>query len=141
MNITTVKALRQSIEAALEPVAEQYGLAITLGRGKYTSTYAEIKLTAGEPNGNGVAASAEAEDFQKLAVVYGLAPDDLGKTVILKGKGSQLAKYRIIGLRARATKWSILLEAADPKDPKAHPQIAATPELVAKLLGRKPVSV
>ena len=112
--------LRAAINAALKPVGEAQGVSLELGTMTYSPTQATTRLTirtlGGEP---------EADDFNRLAHLYGLEPTDLGKQVELDG-----VLGTIVGLKPRARRFPILLRRADGTE------VTATAVGVRAALGR-----
>jgi len=103
----TLRALRSSLDRALEGVATLYGIRVRVGNAKFTDTTADfrLELVVDRPaTADGkVPESKEAQAFRQLAPVYGFTPADLGATVLLD------EPFRIIGARPAAPKRPILL--------------------------------
>ena len=105
----TCRMVSQAIEKAVQGVAEEFGIGIRRGRGTFSGPTFTMKLECGIKE-NGEVLTKEAQDFKQLASAYGLKPTDLGRTFCLRGNS-----YKIVGLKARSTKYPILVERADGK--------------------------
>jgi hypothetical protein len=112
---TTIKQFdRRSVEkildearAALEPIAEKYGL--TLDRKGRTyhrdSLPVMFQFLIKELDDDGNTLSAAAKDFQKYAPLYGLKATDLFKEFTSRGE-----KFRITGFKPKSRKYPVLGE-------------------------------
>jgi hypothetical protein len=112
--------LRAAINAALKPVGEAQGVSLELGTMTYSPTQATTRLTI-----RGLGGDPDADDFERLAHLYGLEPTDLGMEVELDG-----VRGTIIGLKSRARRFPILLRRADGTE------VAATADEVRHALER-----
>lgn len=94
----TLTDLRADIDAALEPVAEFYGVTFKLGRIGFMAHNAhgtlEMALPAG---GDGPVMTKEVSDFVAYAPMWGMAATDLGRTFVYGGTTA-----KIIGARPRS---------------------------------------
>jgi hypothetical protein len=102
---TILRLIRADIEAALAPIAKQYGIEIKAGGGTFEPKRFTLKIEGAVPGDNGQIVHREAEDFTRYATHVGLKPEHLGQTVVLMG-----TSYKIAGLRLKASKNNILLE-------------------------------
>jgi len=97
-----VVGLRKKLQAALEKVSEELGWKLSLGSCKYSSV-AEFKLEAAPIGDTGEAVSKVAEDFKKLARVYGFKPEDLGRQFQYGGY-----RFELLGLNIKYRKYPVL---------------------------------
>ena len=102
--------LRADITAALATVAKTHGITIATGRCTYTGQTATFKLDIGTISGDGVAVTKEAESFTRNAVIFGLLPEDLGKSFVSGG-----LSFVVAGLKPASTKYPILARREDGK--------------------------
>lgn len=90
---------RAAMEAALKDVAARYGVTVRYRGGRFTDTMAALKaefvVEGAEPQG--------AADFRRLADVFGLKPEDLGRTFRSGGQ-----TFTVVGLAPRKSKYPIL---------------------------------
>ena len=81
-----------AIRAALEPlfggVERALSVKFKIGNISYDPAggHASVKLEVADVRADGTVVSKEAEDFKRLAPVYGLPSDALGKSVVYAGK-------------------------------------------------------
>lgn len=100
--------IRDQINTALELVAEDLGIDISLGSCRYTTKNATLKLEIATLGDDGAIQNKEAEDFKIFAPRYGLSASDLGKTFESSG-----TTYEVCGLKPRSRKYPILAKRAD----------------------------
>lgn len=108
MNIdkTGIRLLRGQIETALAELGAKHNLAISVGSASYLpGKNVTFKLECAAIDTNGEVATTEAEAFKSYAAIFGLKPDDLGKSFVSAGK-----KLKIIGCAPRSRKFPILCE-------------------------------
>ena len=105
-----ISRLRRKIEATLNDGtldSIQEGLQVDLGNARYTSGDIfpiTFKFEVSATNEDGTVETKEARDFKRIAEIYGLSPDDLGKTFkTWHGKRT----YTITGLVRRRRKFPI----------------------------------
>lgn len=82
----TLKSLRPDINAALQSVAEKYGIAIDCGNASFTPNSATFKLNLSVKDSSGNAITPEAERFDAFAEQLGLKKEHRGREVVVKGK-------------------------------------------------------
>ena len=101
-----VQALGDEVEQALAAMAELYGIDIRVIGKTYTgSSFANIKLSlAIKDSDKGIPMDENAANFVRRAHIYGLKPEDLGKTFTSAGG----RKYKIVGLKPRNRKYPVL---------------------------------
>jgi hypothetical protein len=104
MNVTDMKMLRVSMQAALD--SGEYGrkYSIKVGNASYSPEgTGHFKVEFGQVDATtGIVASPEREDFTKMATMYGLTPDDLDAKFTHRG-----TTYKITGLKTRRPKFPI----------------------------------
>ena len=92
--------IRVDLEAALEMVGNDNGISFDIGRITYSQDSFRVQLNAFEAiEGQ----SAKEVEFRKWAVIYGLEPDDFGKTINL-----HRGEYVISGIAPKSRKYPIL---------------------------------
>lgn len=96
------RVLRIAVEAKLQEVAKEFGIAIKTGHGTFMASNFNFKVEACVVANDGTVLSKEAEDFKRYATSYGLEASDLGKEFELR-----LETYKIKGLSSRSTKFPI----------------------------------
>ena len=84
--------------AALQLVAEEYGLTVKRGRGTYDSATFTFKVTFIAQGDNGIPA-----DFAKYAPMFGLVPEDFGAEFTTRH-----GTFSICGIKPRNRKYPIL---------------------------------
>jgi hypothetical protein len=96
---TNLKALRVSLDSALKQVAEEHGIALSIGNISFQDDEFTTRLTG--RSGATTTESAQQvkwrKSFLSSCAFVGMKPEDLGKTVTVKGKPQV-----IVGLRLRA---------------------------------------
>lgn len=97
------RRIGSAIEDALQKVANQFGVCIKRGNGRFSSNNLTLKIEVSLLNANGEVKSRESETFKLYAKVYGLEPTDLGRTFTAwSGK-----TFEITGLSARSHKYPV----------------------------------
>src|SRR5688572_28761642 len=101
------KAIAARIDAALQPIAEELGISISRGRGTYDEIngLGTLKVEVAIKKPDGTVATREAAYFREAAPLYGLKPEDLGRTFEVKGE-----QYQLVGLKPRAEKMPFLVK-------------------------------
>ena len=106
MNIDSkkIRELRGEIDQALEVLAKKHGLQIKAGNAKYDphGQFCTFQLECSVLDENNQAKTQEAVDFERMANLYNLKPEDLGKTIVVHG-----TEYTIEGLKPRSSKYPI----------------------------------
>jgi len=98
----TIRLLRERIDSALRPLAQEYGISITAGNASFSAENVRLKLELAVIGENGVE-SAQVVEFRKYAPLLGLKAEDLGKTFLFNGK-----PYTIVGAKLSSRKYPIL---------------------------------
>lgn len=106
----TCRIVLDRIKAALAPLAAELGVEISTGGGKYEGDYFAPKLRLSIVGADGAVGSPEANAFRQLASLYGLKPDDLGKSFKSHGR-----KFTIAGLKTRAHARPVVAKGDDGK--------------------------
>lgn len=89
--------LRSDINKALENIGTKYGVSFHAGNVSYSDQVATFKLEVTTLGEGGAVETKEGKDFKKMATLYGLKPEDLGKTVTIQGR-----KFEITGMKPRS---------------------------------------
>lgn len=100
LNPDNLNLLRAEINAALAPICEKFDINFTLGKITYNPKNANAKLEIATKGEGGVVISKEATNFTNYATLYGLQPEDLGRTFTDWNKKS----YTITGLNMKSEK-------------------------------------
>lgn len=103
----SVRTILEECEEALRPIAEKHGLTLNRkGRTYYPDSLPVMyQFLVTEKDEDGNVLTAEAKEFQKRAVMYGLEPEDLHREFVNGGD-----TFRITGLKPRSRKYPILGE-------------------------------
>lgn len=100
-----VRDLMGEVQAALEPIAEKYGLTLDRKGNTYHRDRLPVMLqfliATQDTDGNDLSASAQA--FQKNAQFFGLETTDLGRKFFSNGD-----LFRVTGLSTRAKRYPVL---------------------------------
>jgi hypothetical protein len=94
----SLKQIRQEVNALLKQLEEKFAVKMELGRATYSHNNFTFKLEGSRIGEDGTVATKEAEAFTILAKMYGLEPDDLGKTFKSQGK-----EFTITGLSPKSS--------------------------------------
>jgi hypothetical protein len=107
----TTRMLRERLDAALKAAGlDAIGLSAEVGNaligcGRTSVTFkVEVAVVAAD----GTTLNRGAQSFRQMATLYGLAPDDLGRTFAHQGR-----TFTITGLAARAGRMPILADRDD----------------------------
>lgn len=106
----TCRLVSQKIEAALQPLAEELGVAIRSKGGSYSGGHYTLKVEVAAVGEDGSVQTKEADAFKSLATLYGFTPEDLGREFKMGSKS-----YKIAGLRTKAPRRPILGESESGK--------------------------
>lgn len=87
--------------AALDAVAQKYGLIFERGNGKYTADTFTLPITA-KVTGGGTLEDVQRRDFVKHCVLYDMKPEEFGLAFTAKGDS-----YKIIGFDLKRPKFCI----------------------------------
>lgn len=100
-----VKQTRTDLEAAVAVLAERLGCHIKVGSASFARDGSQcfFKVEFAAIGEGGVPETQEVTAFRRLAVAYGLEPDDFGRTFTSGGTA-----YAICGLKPKATRFPIL---------------------------------
>ena len=110
---STVAYIRKHLEAALQPLAEQLGVAIDLGGCTFEVSNCRFQLKIAVRDAGGKAITEETESFKHNAKLFGFEPADLGKEFIYQGQS-----YTICGLRLKSRKYPVIGRAGNGKSYK-----------------------
>jgi hypothetical protein len=96
-----------AIEQALEPVGDDFGMAVKVGAITFGSTNCHMKIEFGTVSEDGEIDTKQAVDFRQRAPMYGLESSDLHRTF----QAPTGLEYKIIGLNTRSRRYPILARA------------------------------
>jgi hypothetical protein len=104
---TTCRAIQEECAAALQAIADKYGLLLKRKGGTYHRTRMPVMMEflVEERDGDGTILTPEAKLFKSYAMSYGLVAEDLGKEFTAHGK-----VYRITGCKPKSQKYPILVQ-------------------------------
>lgn len=124
INKDVCQLIRREMEAALKPVAEQFGVQIKYLGGRFNDSNFETRFEVAVKDSDGRAVTRMALHFKQCAVLYGFAPEDLGRKFRHAG-----VPFEIIGLNPDAPKYPIIAKRV--RDGK---QYRFTPDVVKAFL-------
>jgi hypothetical protein len=102
MDREKVKALRDKMQEALDAfVGSDNGVVVKVGHASFSDSSVTFKVDVSEIV-NGQVVTKEASAFKAMACLYGLKPEDLGRTFAFRGE-----KYTVSGLNPKAAKYPI----------------------------------
>lgn len=90
INRATAREIGDALQAALQPVAEQFGLTVEIRGGTFDAQSFKPKIEF-------KTADADEQDFRTYADMYGLDPDDFGREFTSQGK-----RFKVSGLAHRS---------------------------------------
>lgn len=96
--------LGKAVEAELVKVGKRFGIDIQFRGGTFSGSEFTFRVRATTLDTNGAVKDKKAENFKKLASLYGMNPNDLGRTFT-----SGYSKYEIVGLNPSAHKYPIIV--------------------------------
>jgi hypothetical protein len=99
-----IKMIRPEINAALQDVANKYGLEIKCGSGSYGDGHFTLKLEASSKGEDGNVITKEAKAYTRLCQLYGCEPQWLDQ----KFTSYTGEEYTLIGLNPKAQKFTML---------------------------------
>jgi hypothetical protein len=105
---TACRAFSDSIQAALQELADRHGLVLTMRGGKYTATSYAPKIEFAVKGEDGIVLNHEARTFQQMAPYVGLQSTDLGRSFQHGGNA-----YTICGYASRGSKLPVLAKRPD----------------------------
>ena len=102
---TNVSQILSECEAALAAVAARHGLKVVRKNCSYSALEMPVafKLQATETDEDGNVITAEAQEFMRCAVAFGLKPEDLGRAFTTSN-----GTYVVAGLKSRNRKYPVL---------------------------------
>ncbi len=95
--------IEKDIQQALKEVGKKHGVSIKSSGGKWTQSWAELKVRIELLTQSGEVLTRESEEFKRYCGHYGLKPDHLGREFACAG-----ATYTITGLKTTNFKSPIL---------------------------------
>ena len=109
----TVQYIRKRLEAALEPLAKELGVAVDLGSCTFQASNCRFQLKVAVLDPNGKAMTEKADSFRRSAKLYGFESSDLGREFVCQGQ-----IYTICGLRPKSRKYPVVARSSNGKDYK-----------------------
>ena len=108
MNQKMARALQNEAVVALQTVASKYGLTVVPKNGRLTDISVTLKFEfqGVTPTGE----TSEVRHWKTYATAYGLQPEWLGASIVLRGK-----PYKILGLLAGRRKNNVSVARSDGK--------------------------
>jgi hypothetical protein len=108
-----VQYIRKRLQAAIEPLAKELGVAMDLGRCTFQASHCRFQLKVAVRSAGGEAMTEEAEAFKHSAKLFGFEPEDLGRQFVFQSQ-----TYTVCGLRPKGRKYPVIARTADGKDYK-----------------------
>tara|TARA_Y100000034_G_scaffold115578_1_gene152944 strand:- start:223 stop:582 length:360 start_codon:yes stop_codon:yes gene_type:complete len=100
-----MRQVRERLENALNGIADDIGLQITVGNSSYGTDYASYKLKVSTVNKDGTVNSKEAVDYLSLCNCNSrLKPEWLNSTVDFRGK-----QFTLVGHNSRGRKFPFIV--------------------------------
>ncbi len=108
----TVKNTRNELQAILETLSKEMGCQIKVAGAMFArdGSNCTFKVEFAAISADGTAETKEVTAFRELAAIYGLRPDDFGKTCVSGGQ-----EFTISGLKPKAKRYPILATRPDGK--------------------------
>lgn len=116
---TLRQAIRPALDAKLKELSEELGIEITTGNASYdhSGMNGSFKLNLAVVGENGEVETPERTAYKNYHSMYGLPENGLDKIVVISNR-----RFKVAGIRTRARKNNILLEAVDGKGDAVAPQ-------------------
>ncbi len=105
MDPNKIRVIRDAINKRLEGIEKEIGCKLRQGNATYTPSSVKIALEISEVAADGTVQTKEMESFKALATLYGLKPEDLGRTFTSNGR-----TFKLVGLKSRASRLPFLGE-------------------------------
>jgi len=109
----TVQYIRKRLQAVIEPLAKELGIAIDLGHCTFQASHCRFQLNVAVKDSDGKAMTEDAEAFKHHARLYGFEPTDLGKAFVFQGQ-----HYTICGFRPKSRKYPVIARSENSKEYK-----------------------
>ena len=111
MDHKQVREIGDEIEAAVAEIAKRHGFAVAKGvRGTFDATGCKYTVDIRQIAEDGKVQTQERANFSAYADMFGLQPDDLGKTFTSQGR-----TYTIEGIAPRRPKYPVVAKRDDGK--------------------------
>jgi hypothetical protein len=109
-NSKNIDTIRAAIDAKLQEVSQEYGIALTIGGMRYSASEITTRLTVKSigsdiKEGESIQEASDRAEFDRYAQSFGLKPEYFGQVVIVNGK-----RFRIVGIKPRSSKFPILVQ-------------------------------
>ena len=118
-SIILKQTIRPALDAKLKELSDELGIQITTGNANYDANGLNggFKLKLAIVGENGVVETPERTAYRDYHRLYGLPENGLDQTIVLSNR-----TFRVAGIRLKASKNNILLEALDGKSDAVAPQ-------------------
>jgi hypothetical protein len=118
-SIILKQTIRPALDAKLKELSNELGIQITTGNANYDANGMNggFKLKLAIVGENGVVETPERTAYRDYHSLYGLPENGLDQTVVISNR-----TFRVAGIRLKASKNNILLEALDGKSDAVAPQ-------------------
>lgn len=116
MTRATIELIDADIKAALEPLAEKFGIDVNVRGGTFNNDNFTAKVTFSVISEDGQVMTKEAKAFKDYAFRHGIDKDALFTVFGHKGK-----LYEIIGFSPRASKYPVLAKSLRDGDTYKFP--------------------
>lgn len=108
-NSNNIDTIRAAIDAKLQEVSHEYGIALTIGGMRYSAseitTRMTIKtITTDIKEGESIKEASDRAEFTRYAASFGLKAEYFGQVVTKNGK-----RFRIVGLKPKSRKYPELV--------------------------------
>lgn len=104
MDRDKARSIAGAVIRALKEVETQFDVSILEAGGTFSNNNFVMKLQIAEKSATGEVITREVENFKTYCRSYGLAPEDLGKTINYNNK-----QYKIVGLKPQSHKYPIVI--------------------------------
>jgi hypothetical protein len=107
-NSNNINSIRAAIDAKLQEVSQEYGIALTIGGMRYNASEITTRLTvkaigSDTKDGESIQEASDRVEFARYAQSFGLKPEFFGQIATVNGKD-----FRIVGIKPRSRKFPIL---------------------------------
>ncbi len=116
---TLRKTIRPALDAKLKELSKELGIEITTGNASYdpSGMNGSFKLNLAVVGENGEVETPERTAYRDYHALYGLPENGLDQIVVISNR-----RFKVAGIRTKAPKNNILLEAVDGKGDAVAPQ-------------------
>lgn len=108
-NRQNIRQINSEIESALASIAKKYGVELSVGNTRFTSSNFSTKIEVATIASNGTVMTKEALDFNRYRSLKGIQLN-LGDSFQRNGK-----TYTVVGYKPRSHKYPVLASCSDGK--------------------------